>query len=162
MASTPRCEKAPGCPARHGRLSSNEDRLDIDELLNAVGGEFATIATLFDPAKRQARIGFHEGVDEITASLQFVSGNVLTFGHILCEDGCVPPSTPGVFARAVQLATSTMLCEPRDGKPVFLGRLSVLFLADRSGHVAIITPCRYPLCNVSSGTSVGVKGVRWR
>src|SRR5262245_38982306 len=56
-------------PARRGRLSLDEDRLYIDKLLNAIGGEFATIATLFDPAKRQAWIGFHEGVDETTASL---------------------------------------------------------------------------------------------
>jgi hypothetical protein len=56
-------------PARRGRLSPDEDGLNIDELLNAIGGEFATIATLFDPAKRQAWIGFHEGVDETTASL---------------------------------------------------------------------------------------------
>src|SRR5262249_52377254 len=30
------------------RLSPDEDGLNIDELLNAIGGEFATIATLFD------------------------------------------------------------------------------------------------------------------
>jgi len=35
------------------------------------------------------------------------------------KNGCVPPSTPGVFARAVPLAMSTMLCEPRDVKPAF-------------------------------------------
>src|SRR5215510_289520 len=75
-------------PSRRGRLSPDEDRLDIQELLNAIGGEFATIATLFDPAKRQAWIGFHEGVDETTASLQFLGGNVLPFGDILREDRC--------------------------------------------------------------------------
>src|SRR5216684_5574326 len=48
-------------PGRRGRISPDEDRLNIDELLDAIGGEFATIATLFDPAKRQAWIVFHEG-----------------------------------------------------------------------------------------------------
>src|SRR5262249_52925991 len=75
-------------PAKRGRLSPDEDGLNIDEFLNAIGGEFATIATLFDPTKRQAGIGFHEGVDETTASLQFMGGDVLTFGYILRENRC--------------------------------------------------------------------------
>src|SRR5262245_32801197 len=68
----PRDAKGARGPARRGRLSLDEDRLYIDKLLNAIGGEFTTITALFDPAKRQAWIGFHEGVDETTASLQFV------------------------------------------------------------------------------------------
>src|SRR5262245_62607921 len=70
----------PGSPDKHG--------LNIDELFNAIGGEFAPITTLFDPAKRQARIGFHESVDETTASLECMGGNMLAFGHILREDRC--------------------------------------------------------------------------
>ena len=49
-----------------------------------------------------------------------------------------PPSTPGIFARAVRLALPPMRCEPREGKPAPSaepvcspsGRTLVLFLAD--------------------------------
>jgi hypothetical protein len=52
--------------------------------------------------------------------------------------GCVPPSTHGIFARAVRLALPPVLCEPRDGKPAPPAepvcspscRTSVLCLAD--------------------------------
>src|SRR5712691_2221520 len=86
-------------PARRGRDSPDKDRLNIDKLLNTVGGEFATIATLFDTAKRQAWIGFHKGVDKATAGLQFMGGNVLTFGHILRED-CRAQAKHGIVGHA--------------------------------------------------------------
>src|SRR6266699_3228531 len=77
--------------------------------------------------------------------------------------GCVPPSTHGVFARAVRLALPPVLREPRDGKPAPPAepvcspscRTSVWFLADMWGHVAIVTQGSYPFRSISSGTSVG-------
>jgi hypothetical protein len=60
------------------------------------------------------------------------------WGHPSRTSGCVPPSTHGVFARAVRLALPPVLRDPRDGKPAPPAepvcspscRTSVLFLAD--------------------------------
>ena len=51
---------------RPGDLA-HEHRFNVDELLYAIGGEFAPIATLFDAAKGQTRIRLDKGVDEASS-----------------------------------------------------------------------------------------------
>ena len=52
---------------------------------------------------------FHEGKEIGTGSPR---GPLSRLRPAVPDNGCVPPSTPGVFARAVQRAMPTMLCEP--------------------------------------------------
>ena len=54
------------------------DRLDVDELANAVDAELAPIAGVLDAAKRQARIGDHHAVDKHLPGLDLVGEPVLT------------------------------------------------------------------------------------
>src|SRR5207248_9638772 len=84
-------------------------------------------------------------------------------GYLTRFSECVPPFTHEVCDRVVRLALPPVLREPRDGKPAPASQpacnpscsTSVLFLADMTGPVAMVTPCSYPFCCVSSDTPVG-------
>src|SRR5689334_16449887 len=65
--------------------SGYKHRLDVDELLDAVPGELATVAALPDAPEGQSGIGVHGFVDENHATLDQFLGDVLAANEIARE-----------------------------------------------------------------------------
>src|SRR3984957_11589202 len=68
-----------------GSASAHHDRLDIDELLDAILRKLATITALLDTAEGEPRIGADVVVDEHIAALD-LGGDALTARDIACDD----------------------------------------------------------------------------